>query len=110
MAEEPKIEYGLAMAKGILNRQGCGSLRFAELIGILRKKIPEGSSVRDEVLYWLNVFESSSIISSDYNEKEVKLYIISDEGSLGTLEEEYQKKLDMSLKEWLDLIGRITES
>ena len=114
MAKKLDVKFGFIMAKRILEQEGCGPLRFAKVVRILKKENPEDGRVRDKVLYWLDVFESSSVINSSYNEEGIKVYTVVDEESLRRLEEEYQKKqamsLEVSLEEWLVLIKEIKSS
>lgn len=110
MAKEQEIKHGFIIAKGILEQKGCGPLPFAKVVRILKKENPEDRRARDKVLYWLDVFESSSIINSSYNEEGIKVYTVVDEESLRRLEEKYQKKQVMSLEEWLVLIKEIKSS
>ena len=105
MTEEPNIEYGLVMAKRILEHQGCGPLRFAELIRILKKENSEDKNTRDKALYWLYVFKEYSIISFDYDKKGVRVYRVDDEGLLRTAKEEYWRRpKPISETKLLDLI------
>ena len=91
MAKKPDVRFGIIVAKRILEREGCGPLRFAELMRILINENPGDRDTRNKVLYWLGVLEDYSIISSDRNEKGIRVYRVSDEKLLRALEEEYQK-------------------